>query len=102
MTISRYKFAASHDGREFAFNFPATRFAEDGIEPRDQAAKVRDEARELWEETFSASYNLDGMAREAMDVICAAETLLRTLPEAIVDSAYLTVLARDDDRGYFA
>lgn len=71
-------------------------------EVANQTAKVAEEAVETQRAVFEWEY--DEAAVEAMDVIHAAETLLRCLERrfgADLDAAYEEVVAKNRARGYY-
>lgn len=87
----------------FRFNFPPTVWAGE-VDEGVQVEKVDEELTEL---ALAVRYHKDDGDRkmdvlmEAMDVICAVETLLRGYSEADLDAAYAAVCGRNHLRGYF-
>ncbi len=68
----------------------------------DQTVKVVEEAVETQVAVFE--WTFEAAAVEAMDVIHAAETLLRLLEEKFgvdLDEAYAAVVAKNGARGYY-
>lgn len=70
----------------------------------DQSAKIVEEAVETQKAVFEDGWELGAAAIEAMDVIHAAETLLRRLEGDFgvdLDEAYAAVVAKNRGRGYY-
>ena len=87
----------------FKFNFPPTVWAGE-VDENVQVEKIDEELTEL---ALAVRHHEDDGNRkmdvlmEAMDVICAVETLLRGYSEADLDAAHAAVCGRNHLRGYF-
>lgn len=85
----------------FEFNFPKYRSLPFNRKERiAQAKHIKQEARETVHEAVSGDEF--AMLVEAMDVIHAAETLLRPYPHRVLDQAHAEVVRKNEDRGYYS
>lgn len=90
-------------GMAFAYNFPAhldVPEAGDVAAMQMQVGKVLEEAREV-DAAFWDHEGDDRVIEEALDTVCACETLLRAFPVERVKAARDAVVAKNAKRGYW-
>lgn len=81
---------------KFGYRFPANKRAKENT-LNDQVAKVREEGVEVYRACMD--WDEDAMLEEVMDVIYAAEGILRKYDKKKVEEAYEKVVQKARDRG---
>lgn len=84
------------------YNFPEHRDAGRGRRNAKQVLKVREESMELVDAALLEREPDERVIEEALDVIHAAETLLRAWPPEEVAKARDLVVAKNAERGYYS
>lgn len=83
----------------YEYNFPPTKWADSATDSQ-QCEKIWEEVGELQAAIDDGDYV--SMLVEAMDVICAVETLLRMHNWQSVEGAHAIVWGKNTERGYWA
>lgn len=80
--------------KRFDYRFPE--YKKTQVSVSKQIMKINDEAREIMLAT-----DLHEVIMETLDVIHAAETLLRKCDPEEVQNAYVAVIDKNEERGYY-